>query len=383
MTQYQTIPSQFAPVNRASDETVQKQSRYFLETPLLRRLFDAIPDAVLILNKERQIIFANRALLEMLDISPDKDVRGLRPGEALDCVRAFETEGGCGTTEFCSTCGAVKAILASLEDEKSIEECRITQRSGRALDLRVWATPLEFENESFSVIAIKDISDEKRRRVLEHIFFHDLLNAVGSLRGYATLLQDAGANELETIKRSVYNLSERLIEEINSQKEIIAAENDELVPHPVPLNALELLEEVAQLYRRHDVAKDRHVKLIEETQNLWFISDRVLLRRAIGNLVKNALEACWPGEIVTLTCVADNGEVEFRVHNPNYMARQIQLQIFQRSFSTKGIGRGLGTYSAKLLTERYLKGRITFNSSPAGGTTFIARYPLKLIAEQQ
>lgn len=38
------------------------------------------------------------------------------------------------------------------------------------------------------------------------------------------------------------------------------------------------------------------------------------------------------------------------------MPRTSQLQIFQRSFSTKGKGRGLGTYSIKLLTERYLKG---------------------------
>jgi signal transduction histidine kinase len=174
-----------------------------------------------------------------------------------------------------------------------------------------------------------------------------------------------------------------LIEEINAKKEIIAAENDELVVHPVPLNTLELLEEVAEIYRPHDVGKDRHIKLTEQTQSLWFISDRVLLRRAISNMVKNALEACWPGETVTVTCLADNGEVEFRVHNPNYMAREIQLQVFQRSFSTKGRGRGLGTYSVKLLTERYLKGRVTFTTSPAGGTTFIARYPLRLTAEQQ
>lgn len=34
----------------------------------------------------------------------------------------------------------------------------------------------------------------------------------------------------------------------------------------------------------------------------------------------------------------------------------VQLQIFNRSFSTKGKGRGTGTYSMKLLTKRYLKG---------------------------
>jgi signal transduction histidine kinase len=52
------------------------------------------------------------------------------------------------------------------------------------------------------------------------------------------------------------------------------------------------------------------------------------------------------------------------------MPREVQLQLFKRSFTTKGTGRGLGTYSMKLLTERYLKGRIAFTSSETDGTTF-------------
>ena len=59
----------------------------------------------------------------------------------------------------------------------------------------------------------------------------------------------------------------------------------------------------------------------------------------------------------------------------------IRLQIFQRSFSTKGAGRGLGTYSVKLLSERYLKGAVGFRSTHAEGTRFFARYPKRLQAK--
>ena len=52
-----------------------------------------------------------------------------------------------------------------------------------------------------------------------------------------------------------------------------------------------------------------------------------------------------------------------------------RLQVFQRSFSTKGSGRGLGTYSMRLLTEHYLRGSVGFTSSAAEGTTFFASYP--------
>jgi len=60
------------------------------------------------------------------------------------------------------------------------------------------------------------------------------------------------------------------------------------------------------------------------------------------------------------------------------MHEDVQLQLFQRSFSTKsGTGRGVGSYSVKLLTEKYLRGTVTFSSSEAQGTTFTVRLPAK------
>jgi signal transduction histidine kinase len=109
-----------------------------------------------------------------------------------------------------------------------------------------------------------------------------------------------------------------------------------------------------------------------------FHTDPVLIERVIGNLVKNALEACRPGQTVTLCCWAEPDQVIFSVHNPSHMPRDVELQIFQRSFSTKGQGRGLGTYSIKLFTERYLRGSVSFTTSAEGGTTFRAAYPLRL-----
>jgi signal transduction histidine kinase len=57
------------------------------------------------------------------------------------------------------------------------------------------------------------------------------------------------------------------------------------------------------------------------------------------------------------------------------MSESVQRQVFQRSFTTKELGRGLGTYSMKLLSERYLNGNVSFTTSPKQGTTFTARYP--------
>ena len=69
--------------------------------------------------------------------------------------------------------------------------------------------------------------------------------------------------------------------------------------------------------------------------------------------------------------------MEFQVHDPQAMPLEVQRQIFQRSFSTKGAGRGLGTYSIRLLTERYLNGKVSC-SSDSGGTVFRAEYPYSI-----
>jgi len=70
---------------------------------------------------------------------------------------------------------------------------------------------------------------------------------------------------------------------------------------------------------------------------------------------------------------AKGSGVRFSVHNPEFIPTEIQGQIFKRSFSTKGQGRGLGTYSMKLLSS-FVKGKVWFTSSPQEGTTFFAEF---------
>ena len=83
-----------------------------------------------------------------------------------------------------------------------------------------------------------------------------------------------------------------------------------------------------------------------------------------------------------LTEITDQSNLLF-LHDPAvdgnyYMPESIGLQVFNRFFSVKGGGRGLGTYSAKYPTEKYLAGEISYTSSEEQGTTFTAVYPLFL-----
>lgn len=353
----------------------------FRGLPLLRQMIDSIPDIVLVLNRQRQAVFVNRRILEFVGHTDPNCILGLRPGEILKCVHE-DTPGGCGTTEFCSTCGAVQAILQAQKGKADTRECRVTRAVGDSLDLRVWATPVDVDGEAFTIFSVMDISNEKRRRVLERAFFHDLLNTAGGLRAFTTLLGEASADELDTYKDTIYEIADDMIEQIKAQRELAAAESNELSLHLEPVDPRAMLEDLATMYRRHEVGAGKGLEISVDAAPAQIASDRTLLKRVLGNMIKNALEASRPGDIVTAGYRLDGAEIVFEVHNPTFMPRPVQLQLFQRSFSTKGAGRGIGTYSMRLLSERYLHGSITFTSTPESGTRFFARYPLQIASPE-
>ena len=370
------LKTSFAPPERTPDHILLAQINKIESHTDITSVLHAIPEFVMILNKEREIVFANKSLLKYLAAEDDFLKRGFRPGEAINCQHAFENEAGCGTSEFCKTCGAVISILNSQSGQyEDVQECRIIQGDGcTALDLRVKSTRLSLEGEDFTVFTVADISNEKRRQALERIFFHDILNTAGGILGYTQILREAEPDELEIFSESIEELSNRLIEEIQAQKQLIAAEGGQLDIRPVKFSSARMVQETIELYKNHVVAEGKSLVPGEMT-DIEVVNDRSLLGRVLGNMVKNALEADPAGSVITVSCVEKEGRIIFSVNNRSFMPSIVQLQIFNRSFSSKGKGRGLGTYSMKLLSEKYLQGKVYFESSSEKGTTFYAEYP--------
>ena len=369
----------FAPAGRDATSDICRKAAIIERVPLLSKALDAMPSMVIVLNRNRQIVAANRKLLGILNASVAEVVEK-RPGEAIKCIRAGEGPDGCGTDEQCSTCGAVNAVLESMEkNTEAVRECRIlvqTPTEVVPLDLRVTASPFGVEDEDFILAAIEDISHEKRVAVLQRTFFHDVLNTAGCIQGYADFLAMDAVSDPEVCER-LTALSGQLIEEIQSQRDLLHAESGDLETEKMPVKPSQALEELRSQYFNHAVAEERNIT-IGETWNGALITDCRILKRVLGNMLKNALEATPPQGTVTMSCVDTGDTATFCVNNPAVMQHDVQLQVFQRSFSTKGeAGRGIGTYSMKLFGERYLGGEVDFVSRESEGTTFRLRLPKK------
>jgi len=372
------VSSLFLPAQRADVQTIADQSDLFRDC-LLNECLSAIPEILLVLNQNRQIVYANTGLANFLGISDPGALHGLRPGEVLDCIHAYE-DNGCGCTEFCRQCGAVTAIVSSLNGHRDIQDCRILRKqSGDALDLRVWSKPVQMNGERFVAIAIADIQHEKRRNVLERVFLNDILNTVSGLHGVAEIIQDASLEEVREMRTLLYGLCDTLVEAIRGQRLLLAAENRELQIHPETVYPQVLLRDLMEQYGANEIARGRTLSLICSSDSLEMETDPILLKQVLNHVLRNALEASVMGEVVTLGCDRQHDRICLWIHNPAAIPPDAQLQIFQRSFSTKGAGRGLGTYSIKLLSERYLQGQVSFRSNQTEGTTFFARYPIRLV----
>ena len=377
------LQTEFAPPERFPLELIKKQVQQFLKydlsCPAVQVLMNTTPDFLLVLNDKRQVIYCNDNFLTFSGYQSKDDVYGNRPGELLNCIHSTLNKAGCGTTRFCSKCGAVLAIINGLSGKKDIQECRIIQKnSGKAFVFRVFTSYLKSTNEDFCIMAISDISHEKRRRSLERIFFHDIMNSLTSLKGCITLLENAEPEAHKNISSLLENISVKIIDDIEAQRELTAAENNELKIVWTEICALNLLENLKDICEKNPVANNRWIDIDPIVSDLTFISDRVILSRVIINMIKNALEATPEQGIVKLGCQRQNQEIVFWVQNSTFIPEDVQLQMFQRSFSTKGSNRGHGTYSIRLLTEGYLQGRVSFESNESFGTIFQVFLPLKI-----
>jgi signal transduction histidine kinase len=214
--------------------------------------------------------------------------------------------------------------------------------------------------------------------MLEKIFFHDVINIAGGLKGITDILITAQSHhETEEYIKLVNKMGNELLEEIMSQRALSFAETGELQPIVTQVSSSQILKETSYYLSHHTIAQFKKILVAPDATNIIISTAEVLLKRVLINMLKNALEACNPGDEIKLDCKVAGDEVIFKVHNDGFMSEQVQAQIFQRSFSTHGQGRGLGTYSIKLLTEHYLNGSVGFSSTKDHGTEFYIKIPKK------
>lgn len=226
------------------------------------------------------------------------------------------------------------------------------------------------------MFSILDISAMNKSLFIEKTFLHDIRNTASAIVSNADLIsmEDDPETKDELIKL-LTPTAHQLIEEISAQQEIRSADLGEWKSASKKIRSSEIIEDVITTCKHYIFDSD--IKIESSFENIVINSEDVLLKRVLINMLKNAIEASTDGDIVTIQCKNLNDvSVIFSVHNPSYMPDDVRLQIFHRSFSTKGQNRGIGTYSIKMITENYLHGEVSVHSDRANGTLFSIIIPI-------
>ncbi len=373
------MESHFAPLDRATPEDLEHDIETVRRNRVVELTLDAFRSLLVILNEQRQIVALNDAFLKRLGFESPATLLGLRVGEAFNCTHARNEPEGCGSTQYCSTCGAAIAMVATLTEGASEERLCVMEctENGKVSDqvFRVWSHPTVVEGRRLILMFMQDETDEHRRATMERAFLHDINNVLVGLLGSAEILS-LEAPESELVG-NVNAHSQRLAKEVRLQQWLVHASEGGMESHRETVTMDAVVADLRAAFSTTQALRGRALEFPGDVPEVTLSTDPTLLQRVLGNMVINALEETPTGGAARVDVEHVDGCAIFRVWNAGVIPADVQLRVFQRNFSTKkGKGRGLGAWIVKVLGEEILGGRVGFTSTEADGTEFHLELPI-------
>ena len=226
-------------------------------------------------------------------------------------------------------------------------------------------------------------------RELARRLAHELKNPLFPLQLTVENLMRARAQSPEQFDEVFHESSSTLLAEISNLKAIIGRFSEfSKMPQPrlQPVQMNEILRGVAKLYQAQLQAPGRApiACRLELDERLGTIAaDPDLLHRALSNLVLNAMDAMPNGGTLMLRTRRDAGKVIIEVADTGSgLTREECERIFTPYYTSKQHGTGLGLAIVQSVVSDH-GGRISVQSEPGRGTTFVIELPENLEALQK
>lgn len=353
-----------------------------------QRTFDAIPDIVILQDKNYRMVQVNEATCKVLDTSPEKLI-------SQYCYKVFR-----GVSEPCPDCPAEKAIHDIMPVTGDLEY------AGLKKFFLVTIAPILDKNGKVTgvVHTAKDITDQKK--IESQLRQAQKMEAVGTLAGGI-------AHDFNNILTPLLGYSELALTDIPPEAE--QAQADILEVLKAGERARELVKQILTFSRQHEHERKplRMQYILKEVLKLLraslpttieirkdidekcgpVLSDPTQIHQVLMNLCTNAYHAMRDkGGVlgVTLTPVEINEEdteqfvglrpgryLRLEVSDTGCgMAPEIIEKIFEPYFTTKkkceGTGLGLSVVHGIVISHG---GHISIYSEPGQGTTFKLYFP--------
>jgi signal transduction histidine kinase len=198
--------------------------------------------------------------------------------------------------------------------------------------------------------------NRKRREELEKMratwissISHDLKTPLSSIKGYAEIMKDPdyafSKEEIQQYSEIIYNKSsyiQSLIEDLNLTYKL---KNKAVPLKKEETNITLLLQDTIIEILNNPLYSNKNVNFYPEDENIKAFVDKKFLKRALGNLILNAI-----------------------IHNKDSV--QIDISIYKKNrihITIKDNGRGISEKDLKYIFERYYRGTNTSSSIEGSG----------------
>ncbi|MFM0152357.1 heavy metal sensor histidine kinase [Paraburkholderia sediminicola] len=216
---------------------------------------------------------------------------------------------------------------------------------------------------------------------------HDMRTPLANMRGAAevALARPRSADEYESVLASNLEECDRLSRMIENVLFLARAEHPQFVKHMREFDAVQELTRIAEYFE--GIADDANVR-VQVTGTAMLTADLELFRRAVSNLLANAIRYTPRGGEITLDARTSAGEVRVTVSNQGQpIAAEHLERIFDRFYridpsrsalpssgSSQGSAGSTGLGLAIVRTIMELHGGSVRAESDARGTCFILTF---------
>ena len=334
---------------------------------LARKLVEALPDPVMLIDADGMVTMANDQVKAALDADPV----GLHLSATIRAPAVLD---------------AVTAAIAG----EAAHHVDYDVRFPVTRSFHAYVAPLNAggQRASGAVIVLRDLTREQQIEQMRADFVanasHELRTPLASLSGFIETLQGAARNDEKAqtrflgLMRSQADRMSRLIDDLLSLSRI------EMNEHVRPSSQVDLAQ-VANHVRDvlSGMAKtmdcDIEVKVVGP---LAVLGNRDELVQVVQNLVENALKYASSGKRVDIEGRGVNGHVELTVrdHGPGIAAEHIPrlterfYRVNVQESRSRG-GTGLGLAIVKHILNRH-RGRLIITSEISKGSCFTIRLPM-------
>ena len=353
---------------RRKDEIIQRLAREN------ESILDSLPDAILVLDRDRLIRRANKAAERLLgaNLAGREFAAVLRHPQLLDAV---------GTV---AKGGAIRDV-----------EIELAGRVTSNLRAHVEAVHRPIGDESWILLSLHDQTAIKRTEQMRADFVanasHELRTPLSALLGFIETLVAGAGDDATTRKRFLGIMGDQAARMSRLVNDLLSLSRIEMHEHTQPTDEVELgtvVHSVADALQFR--ARDRNIALkLHVAANLPRVAgDTEELTQVVQNLVDNAIKYAKPGTDVTISvtadkeaevaiAVADKGEGIPREHLPRLTERFYRIDAAR---SRELGGTGLGLAIVKHVVNRH-RGRFDVQSTLGQGSVFTVSLPAMSVGQ--